>query len=55
MIAVVIDDNRVWKDVMLFYIFNVFPALCKNVGNVRAYTVNNTEAPMGDCVFIRRC
>ena len=30
---------------------NVFPALCKYVGNVRAYTVDNIEAPMGDCLY----
>ena len=52
MSGVEIDENCVWKHVMLFYILNVFPALCKNVGNVRAYTVDNIESPMGDCVFI---
>ena len=49
MSGVKIDDNCVWKDVTLFYILNVFPTLCKYVGNVRAYTVDNIEAPMGDC------
>ena len=39
--GVEIDNNCVWKDVTLFYILNVFPALCKYVGNVRAYTVDN--------------
>ena len=53
MSGVEIYDNCVWKDVTLFYILNVFPALCKYVGNVRAYTVDNIEAPMGDCIFIR--
>ena len=36
-----------------FISLNIFQTLCKYVGNVRAYTVDNIEAPLGDCVFIR--
>ena len=39
----------IWKDVTLFYILNVFPALCKYVGNVRAHTVDNII--VGSCII----
>ena len=51
MSGVEIYNNCSWKDVMIFNILNVFPELCKYVGNVRAYTVDNLEAPIGDFVM----